>query len=95
MPARRQVVLYVTSDECPLCDEAEALLDEAALSLPIDVHVVEVDADPALSARHRLRVPVIEVDGREALFGKVRRADLLRALEPPRSAEGGPRGRLR
>ena len=51
-------------DDCPLCDEALAVL--AAARLP-DLESVWIDDDDALEARYGLRVPVLrdEANGAE------------------------------
>jgi hypothetical protein len=79
--ARRRVVVYVLARHCPLCDDALALLRDAATRRPLDVRVVPIDGDPRLSLRHALRVPVVEIDGVEALFGRVTREALEAALD--------------
>ena len=73
-----QVVLYTTSHACPLCDEARFHLDREREQTPFDLRVVTVDGDPRLAVRHALRVPVIEIDGVEAMHGKIE-PDALRA----------------
>ena len=58
-----QLVLY-QRDDCPLCDQALALL--AAARVP-DFQSRWIDDDPALEARYGERVPVLrdEAAGRE------------------------------
>lgn len=66
-----RVVLYTVSHPCPLCDEVRAHLEALRRRHALDVEEVLVDRDPRLAVRYALRVPVVEVDGREAAFGKV------------------------
>jgi hypothetical protein len=75
-----EVVVYTVARVCPLCDEALHHLRALEPVHGFDLRVVRIDADPMLSIRHALRVPVIEIDGREALHGKVTRAALEAAL---------------
>jgi hypothetical protein len=49
-------------DDCPLCDEALAVL--AAARVP-DFESVWIDDDAALEARYGERVPVLRDEGRE------------------------------
>jgi len=49
------LVLY-TRRECRLCEEAKAQLRAQFPRLPVEE--VDVDADPALAARHGVEVPV-------------------------------------
>jgi glutaredoxin len=46
---------------CHLCDEARAAL----AALDVQVHEVDVSADPALHAEYGERIPVVELDGEE------------------------------
>jgi hypothetical protein len=85
-PSPREVVVYTVGHECPLCDEALAHLRDLARTRPIALRVVVIDGDPRLAIRHALRVPVVEVDGREVLHGKIERAALEAVLA------GGARG---
>ncbi|MCC7137460.1 MAG: glutaredoxin family protein [Planctomycetes bacterium] len=66
-----RVVLYTVSHECPLCDEVRAHLTALRRHHAFTVEEVLVDRDPRLAVRYALRVPVVEVDGREVGFGKV------------------------
>lgn len=59
---RRTVTVY-TRQGCHLCEEAEAVVRRVARGH--DVRLVDVDADPAITERYTVRVPVIEVDGVE------------------------------
>lgn len=50
-------------DDCPLCDQALAVLAQARLP---DFETVWIDDDEVLEARYGIRVPVLRaVDGRE------------------------------
>lgn len=60
---RPRVVVYSRAG-CHLCADAEAIVRRYA-GRRADVTVVDVDTDPALAARYTVRVPVVEVDGRE------------------------------
>jgi hypothetical protein len=81
------VVLYTVARECPLCDEALAHLRALAPRWAFDLRVVAIDGDPRLAVRHALRVPVVEIDGREAAFGRVTREALEAALEAAAEAK--------
>jgi hypothetical protein len=72
------VVLNTTSHAGPLCDVARFHLERERERTPFDLRVVAVDGDPRLAIRHALRVPVIEIDGVEAMHGKIE-PDALRA----------------
>ncbi len=65
MTVKRTLVLYSRAD-CHLCDLAAAMLDAAGL----DWRTVDIDADPGLTEKYGIQVPVISrpADGRELFF---------------------------
>lgn len=72
MNDRVEVTLY-TRANCHLCDEAKAAIRaaESLYRLNVQLHTVDVDADPALRARFTNDVPVIFVRGSEAFRHRV------------------------
>src|SRR5260221_5568738 len=61
------VTLYTRRD-CPLCEKAKGAM-RAAMTLhrlPVTLHEIDVDLDPALRERFTNDVPVVYVNGREA-----------------------------
>lgn len=70
-----QVVLF-TRRGCHLCEQVEDLL---ACHSPKAV-IVDVDATPEHAARYGLRVPVLQVDGRDVLEGRIDESALVVAL---------------
>ena len=68
-PLFSEVVVY-TRDNCPLCDEAKALLVKHSLDLPM---IIEVDIDPYpdLVEKHGNCVPVVEMDGKVRFKGRI------------------------
>lgn len=75
--SRRTVTVY-TRDGCGLCREAEAIAAREARGH--EVRLVDVDADPDLQRAYNLRVPVVEVDGREVAEGRLPRGAVRTAL---------------
>lgn len=63
------LVLY-GRDGCHLCEQMLEELDEC-LRGRASVQVVDVDTDDRLRERHGLRVPVLELDGRELCHGRL------------------------
>ena len=72
-----ELVLYSKS-VCPLCDRLKEALARVEAKAPHRLEVVSIDGDK----RHRyaLKVPVLELDGRELVHGKVSDDELLAAL---------------
>lgn len=51
------------SDGCHLCESAIAVVEHAHRELGFALELVEIAADPALEARYRELLPVVEIDG--------------------------------
>ena len=75
MSAPGPVTLYTRAD-CPLCDEARALLDTIAERFGFAIEAVDIDADPELRARYNYAVPVIAAGGEEVARAPIRAAAL-------------------
>ena len=60
------VILYTKTD-CPLCDEAKALLKEIHETLPFNLIEKDVYSDEKAKKYYADRVPVIVVNGREVV----------------------------
>lgn len=75
---RRRVTLY-TRAGCHLCERAEVAVRRVARGRA-EVELVDIDRDPALRDRYTVRVPVVEVDGREVAEFEVDLAALRAAL---------------
>lgn len=73
------VVVY-TRERCHLCDDAIETIERVAdaVSRPVDIETVDVDADPGLRERYGECVPYVTVDGRPKFKYRVD-ADELRA----------------
>ena len=69
------VTLYTRAD-CPLCDEARALLDALAATLGFTIEAVDIDSDPELRSRYNYAVPVIAVGSEEVARAPIRPAAL-------------------
>jgi hypothetical protein len=60
--AGARVVLYKAVG-CHLCERARAQLATLRSELGFELDEVSIDGDPALEARYREWVPVVEIDG--------------------------------
>jgi len=61
-----EVILY-TKAECPLCDEAKALLNELHETIPFDLVEKDIATDEKGKTYYADRVPVVVVNGREVV----------------------------
>jgi glutaredoxin len=59
----KTVTLY-TRAGCHLCEAAQQVIAEVATGRA-HIQIVDIDADPALTDRYTVRVPVVAVDGVE------------------------------
>jgi glutaredoxin len=65
---------------CHLCEEARAIVDEVREHRPFELEEVDITRDPALEARYRERIPVVVIDGEEALELVIEASELERCL---------------
>ncbi len=75
----RQVVLYGSPD-CHLCETARAKLERVRRAIPFELREVDVRTNPELIRRYGDQIPVVAIDGRDALVTKITEFRLLRAL---------------
>ena len=61
----RTVVVYAAQG-CHLCEAALEVVEKVRRDVPFDLDVVPIDGDPALEARYRELLPVVEIDGERA-----------------------------
>ena len=74
-----QLTLY-GKPGCHLCEEALAVVRQVRERHPFDLEEVDITRDPALEAVYRERIPVIAIDGREALELVIEATELERCL---------------
>ena len=60
-----KVEIYSKPD-CPLCDEAKAVLREVQQRVPFELVEVNIESDPALFERYRYDIPVVFIGGQKA-----------------------------
>lgn len=57
---RQILVRFYTKPGCPLCEDAESLLEVAGRRFPIAIQPVDIRRDPRLFALYGERIPVLE-----------------------------------
>ncbi len=67
---------------CELCEEMLAELAPWAAERGLAVEIRDVDADPLSQRRYGLKVPVVEVDGLLACYGRLDLPELERLFRP-------------
>ncbi len=88
-----RVEIYSKAD-CPLCDEAKAVLLEVRERVPFELVEVDIEADPSLFARYRYDIPVVFIEGRKAFKHHLTAKDVEKRLLRPHGtsvAESGSR----
>ena len=65
---------------CCLCDEARAEIEQVRARVSFELEQVDVSLDAGLAREYGERIPVVEVDGREAFELGVDAAELERLL---------------
>jgi glutaredoxin len=74
-----QVTLY-GKPGCHLCEEAREVVERVRAQRPFELEEVDITRDPSLEARYRERIPVIAIDGEEALELVIEASELERCL---------------
>jgi glutaredoxin len=74
-----QLTLY-GKPGCHLCEEARDVVLEVQERRPFELEEVDITRDPALEALYRERIPVVAIDGEEALELVIEAAELERCL---------------
>ena len=72
-------VTFITRDGCPMCADAQVVVERVVGDAGAELEVLDVDADPALAVWSD-HVPVVLVDGVEHARWWVDEAALRRAL---------------
>lgn len=74
-----RVVLY-SRPGCHLCDVARDVLVTERERTPFELDEVSIEGDDELELAFGIRIPVVEIDGREVFEIEVDRAELTRLL---------------
>ncbi|MDQ7028708.1 MAG: glutaredoxin family protein [Ardenticatenia bacterium] len=77
MPNR---VRFYTRPGCSLCHRVVPILDRLAAEGLIEWEAINIEHDPNLLRQYADRIPVVEVEGRGALVGRVSEYRLRRLL---------------
>jgi glutaredoxin len=65
---------------CHLCEEARGVVQQVREQHPFELDEVDITRDPSLEAIYRERIPVVAIDGREALELVIEASELERCL---------------
>lgn len=70
-------VTFYTKPNCPLCDEAKAMMKLAREDFPLTWDEVNIEMDDVSHEKYMLMIPVIEKDDDVLLFGTIGYVDIL------------------
>jgi glutaredoxin len=71
---------FYTKAGCPLCEEAEDLLDLAGTRVKLEIEKIDIYRDEELFTRYRHRVPVIRIGNTDVLELRFSLEDLMKVL---------------
>lgn len=69
-------IIFYTKPDCPLCEEAEEILEEIKNTKSISVSEIDITKDMMIYEEYKHRVPVIEIAQKSVLSGRVERGKL-------------------
>ena len=80
MPVNQVKVVLYHAQGCHLCERALRVHHEIQQEIAFDFEEIDIDGDPALEARYREWLPVVEINGERAFVYYVDSAALRRKL---------------
>ncbi len=79
MTSDPEFFLY-TRDDCSLCDEMIAGLENLLSGYTYKCHVIKIDNEPELEHRYGARIPVLEADGNILCENRINDSSILQYL---------------
>lgn len=77
----RPDVIFYTKAGCHLCEEARENLEEIAGETDYQLTEIDIRSDMAIFAEYRYRIPVIIINQRTLLEGRIEAQELAQALQ--------------
>ncbi len=81
-PSQPRVTFY-TKAGCHLCDEARDMLDDIAAKSDFELTEVDIRSNSRLFEEYRYRIPVIIINDKTILEGRIEFSDLAKAFQLP------------
>ena len=78
----------MTKQDCCLCDEAKAVIEQVIAELPAELKMTDIESDPELFERYKEKIPVILINGEESFVYKVHPVTLRKKLDKWLEAKG-------
>lgn len=70
-------IIFYTKPNCPLCEEAKAMMRLAQEDFPLTWDEVNIEMDDAIHEKYMLMIPVIEKDDAVLLYGSIGYVDVI------------------
>ena len=78
---RRKIeIIFYTKPNCPLCEEAEEILEEIKNNKSITVSQIDITKDMMIYEEYKHRVPVIEIAQKSVLSGRIEGGKLITSI---------------
>ena len=74
------LILY-TRTGCHLCEKAKQALIELKKSIPFSFEEKDIAQSDELTERYGLMIPVVEIDGEVAAYGRFNKFDISKRLQ--------------
>ena len=74
-------VTFYTKAGCHLCDDARNMLDDIAEQHEYELTETDIRSTPELFEQYRYRIPVIIIDGKKTIEGKIDFDELVSAFQ--------------
>lgn len=69
-------IRYYTKKGCPLCEEGLQLIKVLSREFPMEVEETDIYQDDELLEKYQLKIPVVEANGHEIGYGRLKYSDL-------------------
>ncbi|MFQ5450855.1 MAG: glutaredoxin family protein [Nitrospinaceae bacterium] len=74
------VLEILTKNDCCLCDEAKATVQEVLKDYPGKLIITDIESDPELFERYKEKIPVLRINGEDSFTFKVHPVTLHKKL---------------
>ncbi|MFQ6082302.1 MAG: glutaredoxin family protein [Candidatus Aminicenantia bacterium] len=74
-------IIFYTRPNCPLCEEAEELLEEMENLFSFSINKIDITDDLDIYEKYKHQIPVIEIGNKYYLYGKINRKELKQKIQ--------------
>jgi glutaredoxin len=66
-----KLVTIFSKENCPLCDEAIAVLKIIQKDIPFKIEIIDIYKDDKLLEKYQLKIPVVSFENQEIDYGVI------------------------